>query len=233
MDQKNKFTLISSITTPDSKFIPTYNISYFNGRGMILYLLKDKIEIGHMGLSFRGNHIYVENMSNLKEDENWKGIGRAMHEIAIRYSYQSDYDGNVKVTPAYGSTLFHYACGFRYNPNRERIYKSILYGSAPNQAYTSLKEKNFKIENNDDQFDYKMASETAKKINQLKTEPTIEQIRETFNETINIHDQLESMLLSGKKYDQRYLEIYDIGEMYLSDQKRLEWRTIIDGENEI
>lgn len=87
--------------------------------------------IGTIALKPTDDHIEISHMSS---ESKWnralpyKNIGRALHEFAIRKSFQLGLGGKVRLKPTFESDLFHFKCGFRYIDSS--------WSSLPHQTYS-------------------------------------------------------------------------------------------------
>jgi len=59
-------------------------------------------------------YIFIQSMAN--ESIGWKGVGRALHELAIRKSIEYGFEGRVQLVSVKGSSAFHFICGYRTDP---------------------------------------------------------------------------------------------------------------------
>lgn len=59
------------------------------------------------------------NYDSVRYGSNSSQVRNAIHEVAIRLSFQLGYGGRVKVRGGYEEEPFHYKCGFRYVPRLE------------------------------------------------------------------------------------------------------------------
>lgn len=62
------------------------------------------LESEYISISFMRSH----------SNDTYKNIGRALHEFAIRKSFEMGFQGNVRLISDHGIDGFHFKCGFRY-----------------------------------------------------------------------------------------------------------------------
>lgn len=56
-------------------------------------------------------YIYISNMRN--DSSFYQGVGRALHEIAVRKSIDYGFEGRIRLVAVKGSSAFHFICGYR------------------------------------------------------------------------------------------------------------------------
>ena len=85
------------------------------------------------------NCMHVHLMES-QENNKYKGIGTALHQIAVEASFREDCDG-VYLSAQKGSHLFHYKCGFRAERDEiNRLLEQLNITSQTNHDLPSTRD---------------------------------------------------------------------------------------------
>jgi hypothetical protein len=98
-------------------------------------------EIGNIEFTIsNATYLYIECMRNLtlpdqdnQREPEIKRVGTALHELAFKISLALGFEGRIKFVTAWGSDIFHWKCGFRF----EHEGLSPLFGFM-NEDYTDM-----------------------------------------------------------------------------------------------
>lgn len=203
------------------------------------YLLQcGKKVLGDIYLVNKKEYVYITLMHSLDKN-NYKYIGKALHEFAIRYSFSKGLEGKVKLCAAWRSDGFHFKSGYRYD-NHQLIPHGMNF---QDEKINHLCLKYFK--KNDDK------KNTDKILNKISLEPLYEDLIksatiELNRPPVNSQEAVEfgycwdkNLILDRVYYhpeEKRKVSIYSKtifdfeGPMSLSVKTREEWRKIIEQE---
>lgn len=115
-------------TSPQPLELEIYHTGKLREGYPIYYLIDAHTNemLGEIDLKISGGSVDVNYMKSM-HNQAYHNIGRALHEFAIRTSFQSGLGGKVKLDAAWGSAGFHFKCGFRFvNPKYDPL--PISYG---------------------------------------------------------------------------------------------------------
>ena len=177
-----------------------------------------------------------DNGQTLGHDSDYKNIGSALHELAIRQSFERGLNGRVKLQAAYGSDPFHYKSGYRY------IEYAFDFFGRKAVSFSDMCEKYFraaKAERNGEV----MTEDAANLLAQIEAHPLYESedgIR-CYREMLGLDDVYSIMeyLMDKNMSMERFLngtnKIFhrEGGMMSLCEEVRLKWQTIIEAENKV
>lgn len=124
--------------------------------------LKPKKELGQILLEIKSRtisifYMYSENFyrsnTNPRAQKKYENVGKALHEIAVRFSYHSGKNGHVELLPIFDVCGFHFKAGFRFenpepmvNPNILKLFSIALLRSynVECDAYLHMKQNEAK-----------------------------------------------------------------------------------------
>lgn len=198
---------------------------------------KDNVCLGkiEMVMHPQDKHVYINYMCSYLEK--FQNVGRALHEFAIRKSYECGYEGRVELSVAWDSEVFHYKCGYRFKYLRN--WTGHLRGQIGElwKRYTEAKNKNEDVEaivkqiqslkdQNDaemkeifDQFEHCALERLKRPAENIK-----ELLEYGSQEDMNI--RLEN---SAKTHNQ---QLWTGAKMILGDEARASWSKIIQAEKQ-
>lgn len=155
-------------------------------------------KLGDISLIPSDGYMYVHFINSFAENNGKKAysnVGRALHEFAIQESFRKDFNGQVHLKADYGSDVFHFLCGFRYENMGYTINEPNII------AYLEMYHKAKKAGDN--------TEEILKKIENLKSENQEDMlITVAFD---NMKHQAKKVL---KKEPQNMQEIIEYGAFY-------------------
>ncbi len=137
--------LKTEIITPSGRRVkPFVTVSRGNNGLNIYRLFVDQTEIGWMKLSIEHDHIFIGKMNNWTSDaplsKRYTNVGRALHEIAFRESFNYTKEGRVEFIAETGTYLFHMSCGFVPSilekidtEKKEKIESAIAFAKSERQ----------------------------------------------------------------------------------------------------
>lgn len=224
--------------------------------GFSEFILKDQSEdLGVIYLDIKkdsiplvkdGGYVTINYMRN--DNSHFKNVGKALHEFAIRYSFDKGCEGRVKLISAYGADGFHYKCGFQYFGNTTHFFD---YG----KKYEKHIDDYIDAGQDQEKRDIAISNIYKEKVlfSLLKANAEVKLGKEiTDNNSIiskglfvKLHELLERSYYGSKEtqYVSGYSEetneflrynqksIFDRGGiMVLCDTVRLQWKKIIESE---
>ncbi len=209
-----------------------------------IYPILEQISFGYILLNVREKAVYIVDMkASESEGKTHKNVGNALHELAIRYSFEQNRDGNVEFISAWASDGFHFKFGYRYkNPSNShpmynqtkekadelcRLCEDYLAQKRSGNDVASLAQKI--VEHPYYMYIKKQAKE------ELRKDPT--DVFEAINYGLHIYWDLH------KIYDRFYFHpqenikskfcnpvsgrFKNDGAMYLPESERKKWRELI------
>lgn len=117
-----EFTFVTEITSLETeRVISPLKVTHEKlneGDATTFYLNGDGLCLGKITLSFEDeDHVYIKYMTAF-ENKKYYHIGTALHELAIRCSFQylkKDFQGSVRLRADKGADEFHFRNGFEYD----------------------------------------------------------------------------------------------------------------------
>lgn len=141
-----KWSLVTKVTTPNNTegiAVKVCQIGTNPWYKCFVLVAVDGTKLGEIRLREDKDSICAARMySEYESKPNYKNIGRALHEIAIRYSFAHGYKGHVDLDAVDKSDGFHFKCGFRYRAPQHYGYDQFLkFGPEGLKKYSDICEK--------------------------------------------------------------------------------------------